>query len=79
MTEDERQPMGLDLALGQLEVGPADGAGADPDEELTGSGNRVSHPGEAEGPVGDRSGSVEDEDLHGPDDTPSTAARRPGS
>ena len=56
--------MGRDVPFGQLEVGPADGAGADTDEELAGARDRIGDPGQSERAGGGRRGAVEEERLH---------------
>jgi hypothetical protein len=57
--------MRAQVALHELEIGPADGAGSDAQEQLAGSRGRVGHLAEAKGLAAlEWPGSLQDERAH---------------
>jgi hypothetical protein len=60
MAEDQRQVPGPDVAVAQVQVGPADAAGVHADQDLPGGGPRLRHVGETQRPPG----SIQDHRAH---------------
>jgi hypothetical protein len=65
MTRDDRERARRDVPLAELEVGPANGAGRDAQEELSGPRDGIVQDRLAERSPGDRLGGGEDERAHG--------------
>jgi hypothetical protein len=65
VARDRGEPVGGEVALDELEVGPAHGAGAYAEEQLAGTRRRVGHLAEAERlSLGERAGPLQDEGAH---------------